>query len=138
MLVGQPVAAATIAPRRARVSSWHSAERGAPARVANDTVPQRSKGVAVVLALLLGVFGAHQFYLGYVGRGFLYLGLTAAAAMFLTLGLLAIAFGGPYGGFITVAVLVAFAVQAWLISDIVRILTGSLAPKDGEYFDRFF
>ena len=33
----------------------------------------KSKGVAVLLALFLGGFGAHKFYLGQSGLGFLYL-----------------------------------------------------------------
>jgi TM2 domain-containing membrane protein YozV len=33
----------------------------------------KSKGVAILLALLLGGLGAHKFYMGQIGRGFLYL-----------------------------------------------------------------
>lgn len=35
--------------------------------------PVKSRGVAVVLALLLGGIGAHKFYLGRPGQGLLYL-----------------------------------------------------------------
>lgn len=35
--------------------------------------PQKSKGTAAVLALLLGAFGGHKFYLGQTGVGVLYL-----------------------------------------------------------------
>jgi len=35
--------------------------------------PAKSKGVAILLALLLGGIGAHHFYMGHVFRGFLYL-----------------------------------------------------------------
>lgn len=33
----------------------------------------RSKGVAILLAILLGGIGGHKFYLGRVGQGVLYL-----------------------------------------------------------------
>lgn len=33
--------------------------------------PAKSKGMAILLALLLGGIGAHRFYMGHVGRGLL-------------------------------------------------------------------
>ncbi|WP_242913170.1 MULTISPECIES: TM2 domain-containing protein [Brevundimonas] len=45
---------------------------GAPQIVAGAT-GQKSKVMAVVLALLLGGIGAHKFYLGRVGWGIIYL-----------------------------------------------------------------
>lgn len=36
-------------------------------------VPQKSLGIAYLLWFFLGIFGVHQFYLGKVGRGLLYL-----------------------------------------------------------------
>jgi TM2 domain/Protein of unknown function (DUF2510) len=36
-------------------------------------IPLKSTGIAYLWWLLLGVFGAHQFYLGKAGRGVLYL-----------------------------------------------------------------
>lgn len=35
--------------------------------------PTKSRGVAILLALLLGGIGGHKFYLGRIGWGFLYL-----------------------------------------------------------------
>ena len=43
------------------------------ARPPSPVVPGKSKGVATVLALLLGGVGAHKFYLDRPGMGFLYL-----------------------------------------------------------------
>lgn len=39
----------------------------------NLTVNHKSTGVAYLLLLTLGVFGAHQFYIGKAGRGISYL-----------------------------------------------------------------
>jgi TM2 domain-containing membrane protein YozV len=39
----------------------------------NPAFPPKSTGVAYVLWFLLGVFGVHQFYMGKIGRGILYL-----------------------------------------------------------------
>ena len=41
--------------------------------VAGPARPEKSVGVAYLLLIFLGVLGAHQFYLGRVGRGVLYL-----------------------------------------------------------------
>ncbi len=41
-------------------------------RVINQMRLPKSRGLAIVLALFLGGFGAHKFYLGRVGWGFLY------------------------------------------------------------------
>ena len=64
----------------------------------------KSQLVAALLCFFLGGLGIHDFYLGYIGKGIL--------QIFLSLILV---------GFILVLI------------DLVRILTGSLKPKDGEY-----
>lgn len=33
----------------------------------------KNRGIAIVLALFLGGFGVHKFYVGRIGQGFLYL-----------------------------------------------------------------
>lgn len=43
---------------------------------AAGALPPKRVGVAYVLLIFLGLFGIHQFYLGKIGRGVLYL-LTA-------------------------------------------------------------
>ena len=44
-----------------------------PTRLEPATIPHKSKGVAGVLAILLGVFGVHKFYLGKPMQGLIYL-----------------------------------------------------------------
>lgn len=64
----------------------------------------KSQVVAALLCFFLGGLGIHDFYLGYVGKGILQIFLSLIVI-----------------GFILV------------IIDFVRILTGSLKPKGGEY-----
>lgn len=54
-------------------SSSAAAAASAPATPRAAIVPTKSKGTAIVLALLLGGLGAHKFYLGQNLQGFLYL-----------------------------------------------------------------
>lgn len=70
----------------------------------NTAAGGKSQIVAAILCFFLGGLGIHDFYLGYIGKGIL--------QIFLSLILI---------GFILV------------IIDFVRILTGSLKPKGGEY-----
>jgi TM2 domain-containing membrane protein YozV len=50
-----------------------SSSSSAAAAISQGAVPTKSKGVAILLALLLGGFGAHKFYLGRPIWGVLYL-----------------------------------------------------------------
>ncbi|MBF9141974.1 TM2 domain-containing protein [Hymenobacter properus] len=94
----------------------------------------RSKAVALLLAVFLGPFGAHRFYLGYYAQGAAYLGLTAAAAFFFLLSLISLlAATASVSGFFTVTLLLTIAIEIWLGSDIVRIIANDLLPKDGDY-----
>ncbi|MCC2546885.1 TM2 domain-containing protein [Hymenobacter sp. BT175] len=88
------------------------------------TPPQSSKSqiVALVLAavFLTGMLGVSRFYLGYTGRGLLYLGLClfSFATFFFTFGL---------GG---IGYLIALTLT---IIDAVHIFRGDLKPKGREY-----
>ena len=69
---------------------------------AADPGEGKSQIIALVLCIVVGVFGIHRFYLGYTLEGVL---------MLLT--------GGGCG--------------VWLLIDVIRIITGDLQPKDGDY-----
>jgi TM2 domain-containing membrane protein YozV len=94
----------------------------------------RSKAIALILALLLGPLGAHRFYLGYYGQGALYLGLTALTTFFALLSLLSLlTVITSLSVFLAIAIILSLAIDGWLLSDIARILSNDLQPKDGEY-----
>jgi TM2 domain-containing membrane protein YozV len=71
----------------------------------------KSQLVALLLVIFLGGLGIHRFYLGYIGRGILYIGLAVTSFL----------------------IVPAIALLALLIIDLVKIITGSLKPKGGEY-----
>ncbi len=149
--VARALAAQALLGRAARHTA--AAAAAAPARQlrgavlpAPDPTPQhwRSKGVAFLLAFFLGSFGAHRFYLGYPGHGAAFLGLALLTVL---LGILAVVVlvATSATTFSTAAVLLllgaalsGLASEVFLIVDLVRILTGELKPKGGEYYPRFF
>jgi len=71
----------------------------------------KSQNTALLLCIFLGIFGVHQFYLGYTGRGILRI------ALFLT-------------SILIVPAIVNFILY---VIDIIKIANGTLKPKDGEY-----
>ena len=73
----------------------------------------KSWGMAILLCLVLGMFGMHRFYLGYK-----------------KLGLIQLVFGALY--FFTPLWLTGL-IAIWVIIDLVRIFTKDLEPKDGYY-----
>lgn len=75
----------------------------------------KSQLVALLLGIFLGGLGVHRFYLGYIG-----IGIAQLLMIILS----------PFTLFISAAV--AFI---WILIDIIRIATGDLKPKNGEYTD---
>jgi TM2 domain-containing membrane protein YozV len=71
----------------------------------------KSQLVALLLLIFLGGLGIHRFYLGYIGRGFLYIGLLITSFL----------------------IVPAIALFVLLIIDLIKTITGSLKPKGGEY-----
>lgn len=83
----------------------HTLQQQKKAASPNSTTAEgKSQIVAALLCFFLGGLGIHDFYLGYVGKGILQIFLSLIVI-----------------GFILV------------IIDFVRILTGSLKPKGGDY-----
>lgn len=77
--------------------------------------PAKSKGIAVLLCLLLGGFGGHNLYLGHYGRGAGQAALTLVAyPVLLKIGLMPLAVLG-----------VAPAVALWVIVELILILAGA-------------
>lgn len=119
---------------RADAHSFRVAQRKAediaPTPQEPAPVRHRSKGITLLLAVLLGGFGAHRFYLGYYGEGAVYLGLSVLTGLFLTLGFLGLVFGSTsYSSFFVIAIVLSLLLQDWLIADIVRVITGHLKPR---------
>lgn len=134
-----PAKQAAAAPHRAasRIAAHQDPTPGA------SPAHRRTKGIALLLAFLLGGIGAHLFYLGYYGRGTAYLVATLASLLLLVLaviGSIATLYGGGAGfmGLIIAGLLISFAVSILSLVDIIRIIIGDLKPKNGEYFPRFF
>ena len=73
----------------------------------------KSWGAAILLCLVLGMFGMHRFYLGYK-----------------KIGLIQLVFGVLY--WVTESWLPGL-IAIWVIIDLVRIFTKDLEPKDGYY-----
>lgn len=90
----------------------------------------RSKGIALILALLTGLYGGHRFYLGYRGQGIASIGLALLVPYLFFIGGIA---GNSLAGILLLA-----GLGIWLSVDIIRISTNALKPKDGEYYPRLF
>lgn len=115
-----------------------------PGPPAGEPLHHRTKGIAFLLALFLGGFGGHLFYLGYHKRAVTYLLLTLAGSLLLFVGfvgfLLAL-FSTSSGAYLLLLLLGSImlsVVNALAIIDAVRILTKDLKPREGEYYPRFF
>ncbi len=112
------VAAAATAPAEAsqpakfnRKAFKQELKRQLAAAPKSTTAEGKSQLVALLLNIFLGALGIHRFYLGYVGMGILYI------ALFIT----------------SFLIVPAIALAVLLIIDLIRIITGGLKPKNGEY-----
>lgn len=95
-------------------------------------VALKSTGIAFLFWFLLGGFGGHRFYLGFVKSGLTMLFTAIFAWVFLWGGLIASFAGGSSaaGGLGAVAIVVFIAYAVWLIVDACRL--GSLTAKANE------
>jgi len=77
-------------------------------------VAQKSRFVAAVLAFFFGVYGIHNFYLGYNGRGFVQLGIGVL---------------GTLTAWLVVGIFLLVPLWVWVIVEIILLLT----DKVGSY-----
>lgn len=108
-----------------------------PAKQIPDSIPEQPhlKGIAVLLGVLLGMFGAHLFYLGYPRRalGYLIPTLVCIGLLFIAIPVAnSAAFGSGIGGALVGIFILVMAAGGIALTylkalfDVVRILTGSL------------
>ena len=125
----KPIAAVVPARLRAQASAATPAP-GLPPK-------QRSRMVAILLAVLAVTYvplSLHNFYLGYYGRGVAAIGLFVLGSYLLlvgTLGFFTTSGGLAVVGLVGLGLLAGWF--AWQLSDLFRIITGSLPPANGEY-----
>jgi len=67
--------------------------------------------IAALLALILGLFGIHRFYLGYIWQGILQLVILGGLAL----------------------TSLFWLAWIWVVIDLVRIILGNLKPKKSDY-----
>jgi len=102
-------------------------------------VHYRSHAIAIILAALAITYlplSLHNFYLGYYGRGVLAIMLLALGLYLTLLGALGLFFGGGALAVSYVGVGVLAGWFCWQLSDLIRIISRNLKPKDGEYKSR--
>lgn len=102
-------------PSKEELKSIQQAVKAAKKDVKGVAADGKSQTTALLLNIFLGGFGVHRFYLGYTGRGFLYIGLLLTSFL----------------------ILPAIALFVLLIIDLINIITGKLKPRDGEYAKKF-
>jgi hypothetical protein len=101
----------------------------------------KSKVVAAILALLVGNYGIHDFYLGNKRNGFIKLGLTLIGMALMIAGLLSIAATEAVTWFaalpaiVIIGYIIILGVSIWSFVDFIRILTGKYEPVDGSFTD---
>jgi len=104
-------------------------------RVVKGTTRGRNQIIAALLAYFFGGLGAHRFYLGYIRQGLLQLGGSLIGTFLIFTALLSVLFTAsvPMSATFFIGLTILIAVYAWTLIDFIRILTGKLKPKNGEY-----
>lgn len=95
----------------------------------------KNQWIALGLALLLGAYGVHRFYLGHKGTAFTQLALIILALLAFIAAILLISLEIPalFLSLYALGFVLVIINSVWVIFDIVNILIGNLKPKDGEY-----
>lgn len=97
----------------------------------------KSKVVAILLALFLGGLGIHDFYLGNKRNGFIKLGLYIVGLALYIIGIVSIATteAATIPALAIIGLVLLLGVGIWALIDLIRIITGSYQPVDGSYTD---
>ena len=93
--------------------------------------------MALLLALLLGGFGAHLAYLGYRGRATAYLFVLSVGLALALLGALGSIGGGGMSTLVVLGIILTEIPVALSLVDAVRIAINKLQPKNSDYKPRF-
>lgn len=110
--LGKPATAtAAAAPTKVERKAMRSFLKKALLAPHAATADGKSQLVALLLLIFLGGLGIHRFYLGYTGRGILYIALLLTSFL----------------------IIPAIALLVLLIIDLIGLITGSLQPKNGQY-----
>lgn len=101
----------------------------------------KKRVVAAILALLVGNYGIHDFYLGNKRNGFIKLGLTLIGMALMIAGILSVATFEAVTWFAAlpaiaiIGYVIILGVSIWSLVDFIRILTDKYVPVDGSYTD---
>jgi TM2 domain-containing membrane protein YozV len=111
----ETVASPTKSTKAERKALRQQIKRHMAAAPQEKAADGKSQTTALILCILLGGIGVHQFYLGYTGRGILRIALALTA-------------------FLIVPAIVNLVLY---ILDIIKIVNGDLKPRNGEYAKTF-
>jgi hypothetical protein len=104
--------------------------------VANATTPpfqSKKKWLALVLAFLVGVMGAHSFYMGQKTKGYIQLGVSTVGIGFMNAAFASSEYRlfGTLPSTFTIGIALFGIILVWSFIDFVRILLGALEPEEG-------
>ncbi len=100
---------------------------------ANKASGGKSKILAAVLAIFLGSFGVHSFYMGQTAKGFMQLGGTVLGIVLYAVGIAGYisGTGESFPILALIGAILILGVSVWAFIDFIMILTGGLEPEEG-------
>ncbi len=101
--------------------------------VAAIDISPKSRQVVTLLACIVGVLGAHRFYLGKTRTAVGMLALSVLFCVFYVLGLAQHNFAGRIGDVLAVLTMLCIApVGIWALMDFILAVTGNMKDKEGK------
>jgi hypothetical protein len=107
----------------------------------DQSVHYRSRGIALLLAILSVTYlplSLHNFYLGYYGRGAVAIGLLVLGMSLFLASFTGALFAGEALPLAYLGVAILGGWFLWQLSDLLRIISRDLKPKNGDYKQKFF